>query len=187
MAAYLRALRTDPQFAACVATILLLLTDDVPEWAYGTFRDPGCALLLSLIYGNCFGLLVARRDVRATTRRWLAGLLLAALPAKYFLQTELYVRNAAIIDAALLLAAHAWIAVEASPDGRFRSTLVRVAAGSVALISSILLSFAGVYHLVHKLEFEREFYALAAVRAVAPYAFWTAVLSVRRHNSPLPG
>lgn len=158
--------RLDLRLLAAAFAVGLMLSDDLPRPNYDTGHDPGGAAMLSILFANSLTLLL-RRDAWI----WYSVGLVAALFVKPWLQMFFWVRNATILDLAVLLAGHAllgWFAVRGSIQARSRRALAGLLGTGLALVLAGLIGLLGHSWLVF-------WWQLAFARITVPVLFWTAV------------
>ena len=173
MLSNLVALRQDPRWVASIAAFLFVLIDDVPSQRYATFRDPGAAVMLSVIFGDCLALAVRRR----WDRTGVCFLVIASV-FKFFLQGLFYVQNAAIIDSAFLLFAHFLIAAAMSRGARPVGAAIQGFAGVFAVAIGLMILRQAEIYAERNQSFEILFFTYAAARVLIPLLFWTTLLAL---------
>ena len=176
MRSRLAALPRDPRLIACSAAILWLLHDDHPAQPYGTFRDPGAALMLSLIFGDALAAAVQRQWDR--TGKWLFWTV--TVFKVLGCQSVFYIQDAGLLDCTFLLVTHFVIGALAFRRSSFELALLRGVMGAAAVFAGLV-----VFHQLEQAADEHHsikglYYTYALMRALIPYLFWTAMLAVAR-------
>lgn len=158
--------RLDLRLLAAAIAVGLMLWDDLPRPNYGTGHDPGAAAMLSILFANSLTQLMRR-----SAWIWVHVGLVAALFVKPWLQMFFWVRNATVVDLAVLLAGHTllgWLAVQGSSQARARRALAGLLGTGLALALAGLIGLLDRSWLVF-------WWQLAFARIAVPVLFWTAV------------
>jgi hypothetical protein len=171
----LKHLLTDPRVIGSAVACLFLHRDDLPGQPYGTFRDPGGALLLSIIFAQTTAVVFIRQADRTSILIWLLALI-----AKHDFQRLFYVQNALLFDLITLVVAHLCLA--ALVRRALRVTVNRaIVAALLGCIIAPVVSCA-VYSLGGVFDYHRGFWGFASARITFPYFFWTSLL-IASHTS----
>jgi hypothetical protein len=163
----------DPRVIAAGIAVACMLVDNLPDSQYGTFRDPGAAAMLSIIFADAFTLWGRRgwKPLMHVTF-WIT------LVLKFIIQPLFWVENAWFWDTGALLLAHGLLGFLAVRGMNLWADLVcfvaTVTAVTIVLFILYLTSFLGSSWIV-------DYWLLGAARVLIPGAFWTVVLLVEAH------
>lgn len=169
----LRKLVTDPRVIGSAVACSCIYIDDLPGQPYGTFRDPGGAALLSIIFAQFTVLAFIRNWNGITPLTWALSLL-----AKLGLQPLFYVQNALPIDLMFLIGAHCVIGCLVRHHLQIATFDAMLIATLVSCMCALLVSWA-VHLCAGPFDYSAYFWSFASARVTFPYFFWTFIFFAR--------
>ncbi len=161
-------LLTDPRVVGSTVACLLLYCDDLPGQPYGTFRDPGGAVLLSIIFAQMTSAVFVRRADRTSILLWILALI-----AKAGFQPLFYIRDALPVDLLTLVVVH--LCIGALVRRPLRLTVDRALVAALVGCAFALGVSWTVYRLGGVFDFHDYFWSFASARVTFPYFFWTSL------------
>jgi hypothetical protein len=163
----------DARVIAAGIAVACMLIDDLPEAQYNTFRDPGAAAMLSIVFADAFTLW-GRRGWKPLIHLtfWFA------LVLKFFVQPLFWVQNAWFWDVGTLLLAHGVLGFLAVRGMNLWAGLFCFVATVVCVTLVLCILYLTSLFGSSWIAF---YWQLGAARVLVPWVFWTVVLLVEAH------